>query len=166
MVSKSNRLIEAMISYDGGDPKRCQHFIKVYQFAKMIGEREGLDDKTQLILERAAIVHDIGIRPALEKYGKSDGKLQEEEGPAPAREMLVRLGYAKDIVENVIWLIAHHHTYKNIQGSDYQILVEADFLVNLYEDGCDQEAIRHTRDTIFRTQTGIRLCNLMFGLES
>ena len=79
-----------MIVHDGGVPRRIQHVIKVYQFAKMIGEQEGLDEETQYILETAAIVHDIGIRPALEKYGSSAGNLQEQEGPAIARQALSR----------------------------------------------------------------------------
>ena len=45
------------------------------------------------ILEAAAYVHDIGIKVAEEKYGKCTGKLQEQEGPAVAREMLEKLGF-------------------------------------------------------------------------
>lgn len=49
--------------------------------------------------------------------------------------MLMRLGFAENVIERVCYLIGHHHTYTGIDGRDYQILVEADFLVNLYEDG-------------------------------
>ena len=69
------------------------------------------------------------------KYGSAGGKLQEAEGPAIAKGMLERLGFAPAIVERVCYLVGHHHTYTDIDGIDYQILVEADFLVNLYEDG-------------------------------
>ena len=60
--------------------------------------------------------------------------------------------------------MGHHHTYDHIQGQDYQILVEADFLVNLYEDGAQKAAVETALDKIFRTETGIRLCRDMFGL--
>ncbi len=40
-----------------------------------------------------------------------------------------------DVSERVQYLIAHHHTYGNIDEMDYQILVEADFLVNIMEEG-------------------------------
>lgn len=40
------------------------------------------------------------------------------------------------------YLVGHHHTYKDIDGLDYQILVEADFLVNYFEDGLDKEHIK------------------------
>ena len=77
-----------MISYYGGDPKRIQHFIKVYEYAHLIGTLEGLDAKTQKILDIASILHDIGIHPAEAKYGRCDGKIQEQEGPFYARKML------------------------------------------------------------------------------
>ena len=76
------RLLTAMIEYDRGDAPRIQHFIKVYEFARIIGKMEKLDEHTQLILESAAIVHDIGIHMAERKYGSSNGKYQEIEGPA------------------------------------------------------------------------------------
>ena len=51
-----------MIEYYRGDAKRIQHFIKVYNFASLLGRQEQLDEETLFILETAAIVHDIGIR--------------------------------------------------------------------------------------------------------
>lgn len=50
------------------------------------------------------------------------------------------------------YLVAHHHTYTNIDGLDYQILVETDFLVNLYEDNCDIKAIESAYNKIFKTE--------------
>ena len=72
-----NDLISLTINYFEGDAKRIQHFIKVYTFAKIIGENEGIDENTMTILESAAVVHDIGIKIAEQKYGRCDGKLQE-----------------------------------------------------------------------------------------
>lgn len=161
---ENNILITEMMKYYTGDPKRIQHFIKVYQFAKMIGEMEGLSEELQHILETAAIVHDIGIKPAEEKYGGCGGKLQEQEGPAVAEEMLQRLGYGPEVIHRVCYLVGHHHTYDQIDGNDYRILVEADFLVNLYEDGVSKDAVKNAYDKIFRTETGRRMCSLMFSV--
>lgn len=83
-MDKIDALIFDMVNYYSGDPKRIQHFIKVYAFAKLIGKAEKLDIKTQCTLEAAAAVHDIGIKPAEKKYCSSSGKLQEQEGPGPA----------------------------------------------------------------------------------
>ncbi len=157
-------LIDEMIVYDKGDPRRIQHFIKVHDFARTIGQLEGLDDDTLYILESAAVVHDIGIHVCEEKYGSCEGKLQEKEGPALAKEMLERLGYKQEVIDRVCYLVGHHHTYTNIDGIDYQILVEADFLVNLYEDAVSLDAVRKAYEKIFQTESGKKICRNMFGL--
>ena len=112
----------------------------------------------------AALTHDIGIKISEEKYNSSAGKYQEIEGPAIAQKMLKDLQYDKTKIERVCYLIGHHHTYDNIEGLDYQILVEADFLVNLFEGNTDTAHIRATYDNIFRTETGKKICREMFGL--
>lgn len=154
-----------MIAYYDGDPKRIQRFTKVHSYARLIGIGEELDDASLFILEAAAYTHDIGIRVAEEKYGRCDGKLQEQEGPIIAQKMLSQLGFENYIVERICFLIGHHHTYDNIDGLDYQILVEADFLVNLYEDDAGNRAIDKAYKRIFKTETGKKIFRLMFGYE-
>ncbi len=154
-----------MIAYYDGDPKRIQHFTKAHSYARLIGIGEELDDASLFILEAAAYTHDIGIRVAEEKYGRCDGKLQEQEGPIIAQKMLSQLGFENYIVERICFLIGHHHTYDNIDGLDYQILVEADFLVNLYEDDAGNRAIDKAYKRIFKTETGKKIFRLMFGYE-
>lgn len=165
-MGKNEKLITAMIEYDAGMPKQIQHFLKVYEFAHLIGKQEGIDEKTQNILETAAILHDIGIRNSLKKYGDSYGKHQEELGPAEAQKILADLGYPEDLISRVMYLIGHHHTYTKISGADYQILVEADFLVNLYEDQESKEVILRVLDTIFKTTAGTEILTVMFGLTN
>lgn len=158
-------LILKMVEFDKGDPKRIQHFMKVYEFAHIIGVKENIDENTLLILDIASIMHDIGIHPAEVKYGSANGKLQEQEGPAYAREMLAEFQEINpEQIERVCYLIGHHHTYENVEGIDYRILLEADFLVNALEDNLNRDAIIHFRDKIFETQTGVYLLNTMFGL--
>lgn len=162
----TEELIIKMTEFNAGDPKRIQHFLKVYEFAHVIGVKEGLDEATLRILDIASIMHDIGIRPSEQKYGRCDGKLQEQEGPAYARDMLAAFTeVSREEVERVCYLIAHHHTYENVDGLDYQILLEADFLVNALEDNLQKLAIIHFRDKVFRTETSIHLINTMFGLK-
>ena len=158
-------LIAEMIRYYSGDPKRIQHFIKVHDFSRTIGMLEGLDEKTLFILETAAIVHDIGIKKCEKKYGSCEGKLQEQEGPAVAKKLLERLGYHTEIIERVCYLVGHHHTYTDIEGIDYQILVEADFLVNACEDNLPRATIKGICERIFRTESGNKLCTEMFKLK-
>ena len=163
-MSRLNNLYRKMIEFYRDDPARIQHFIKVHSFAKLIGEEEHLDEKLLYILEAAAYVHDIGIRPAEAKFGRCDGKLQEQEGPELAKELLGKIGVNEEISKRVQYLIGHHHTYNNIDGLDYQILVESDFLVNLYEDGASKEAVETAYNKIFKTEAGKKICREMFGI--
>ena len=155
-------ILNVMIAYDRGDPKRIQHFLKVHAFARLIGLGEGLDPDTQFTLEAAALVHDIGIHKAEAVYGSSGGKYQEELGPAEAEALLTPLGLPRQVIERVLYLVGHHHTYASMDGMDYQSLVEADFLVNLYEDDEPPAARKRAYEVIFRTETGKRLCEQLY----
>lgn len=100
-MNRLHQLYMEMIRYYQGDAARIQHFVKVHSFAKYIGEAEGLTETVQLTLEAAALAHDIGIRAAEKKYGYSNGKLQEQEGPPLALEMLENLGFDAPVIERV-----------------------------------------------------------------
>lgn len=160
-----DELYYKMIEFFHGDPKRIQHLIKVHSLSRLIGIGEKLDATSLFILEAAAYTHDCGIRPAEEKYGRCDGKLQEQEGPTVAQQMLLELGFENYMIERICYLIGHHHTYTNMDGMDYQILVEADFLVNLYEDDANRHAIQKAYDNIFRTDTGKQIFAQMYDVE-
>ena len=155
-------LAQKMMDFDRGDAKRIQHFVKVHRFAQLIGRMEQLDNHTQFITECAALVHDIGIHPAEQKFGSSAGKLQEQEGPAYARQLLQELSLDPADIDRVCYLVGHHHTYTNIDGLDYQILVEADFLVNLYEDNLGPQEVQAALNNVFRTSAGKTLCKIMY----
>lgn len=157
-----NKLHFEMIRLYSGDAKRIQHFCKVHSYAKLIAEMENVDADTLFILEAAALTHDIGIHYCEEKYGDCNGKLQEKEGPAIAKKLLADLHFEERVSERVQYLIAHHHTYGEIDGIDYQILVEADFLVNLCEDEASDQVIEHVYQKIFRTDAGKNICREMF----
>ena len=160
-----NKVHLAMINLYQGDSKRIQHFCKVHSYAKLIGEMENVDEKTLFIIEIAALTHDIGIHLCEEKYGNCNGKLQEKEGPDIAKKVLSELGIAADVSDRVQYLIAHHHTYTNIDGIDYQILVEADFIVNMHEEDLSADAKEKTYNYIFRTESGKKICKEMFSIK-
>ena len=174
-MTRLDELLYEMTRYDDKDVRRIQHFLKVHEFARLIGLAENLDPYTQEVLEAAAIVHDIGIHKAEEKYGRNTGKYQEMEGPGEARTMLTALSWPQEVIDRVCYLVGHHHTYDNIDGMDYQILVEADFLVNIDEDEMTKETAKNVREDgstpemqknvvirNFRTEGGKRLFRLMF----
>lgn len=85
---KNGELIGEMIAWEVGNPSRVNHFLKVYGLAKAIASREQLSSTTMNIVETAAILHDIGIRPSLEQYGACSAAQQEKEGEIAARALL------------------------------------------------------------------------------
>lgn len=155
-------IIDSAVSYDRGDPKRINHFMKVYAYARLIGMREGLDSREQDILEAAAVLHDIGIHNAEMLHGSSDGKYQELEGPAIAADILSALGADEDFIQRVCNMVGRHHTYHGIDSAGLQILIEADFLVNIYEDGMEDSAVASVKNRIFKTSEGISLLEQIY----
>jgi HD superfamily phosphodiesterase len=159
-------VINAMVEYYGTDVRRINHFMKVFAFAKAIGESEGLDEYNQRLLEVTAVVHDIGIKLSEAKYNSSAGKYQEIEGPSEAEKLLLSLSFEQTFIDEVKFLVGHHHTYQNITTLPYQILVEADFIVNLYEDNTSDNAKQNAYNQIFKTNTGKRLMEQMYSCKS
>jgi hypothetical protein len=162
MTHKLHHLMLEMLAWEAGNPHRSQHLLKVWAFARAIAREEALEENLISRIEAAALVHDIGIRPALEKHGSSAGPLQEKEGIAPARALLTRLGFAPEEAERVAALVGCHHTTDPVIGIDHQILLEADFLVNLHEGQASEQAIASVRESVFKTASGIKLLDQMF----
>ncbi len=161
-MKDAGKVIEEMTKYFCGDLKRINHLLKVYALSRTIGQGENLDDDELELLSVTAAVHDIGIKLSEQKYNSSAGKYQEIEGPAEAEKLLVNLGYDKEFVRKVCYLVGHHHTYVNIDSKPYQILVEADFLVNLCEDNASMQAVKTAEEKIFVTNTGKKLLKNMY----
>ncbi len=151
------RLTQAMCRWEAAVPDRIHHFIKVHGFARQIGQMEGLGASDLFILEAAALTHDIGIKPAIAQTGSCPGPLQERLGPPEAEAMLQALHFPQEVLRRVCFLIGHHHTTKGVDAPDWQILLEADFLVNMIEGHMTHEAIDACRDKVFRTAEGLRL---------
>lgn len=157
-----NKILNLMIKYNSPDVRRINHTIKVYFFAVNIAEEEACDIDTFNTIVYAAILHDIGIHEAEKKYGSSAGKFQEIEGPSVAKELLKDIELQEEIKNRIFYLIGNHHTYDKIDGIDFQILVEADFLVNIYEDEISRESIKSIKNKIFKTKKGIELLDTLY----
>ena len=157
-------ILKKMIDFSEGNLHDIDHLVRVWSYARTIGALEGLDDGAQFVLEVAAIVHDIACPLCREKYGNTNGKLQEKEGAPLAKAFLADAGMAPEDVERVAFLVAHHHTLTGIEGMDWQILVEADYIANAEENGDSPEKVRHFRDRVGRTDAGRALMTSMFRL--
>lgn len=161
-----SQIMEKMIAFSNGNLHDMNHLMCVWTYAKTIGELEGLDRKTQETLEIAAITHDIACPLCREKYGNTNGKRQEEEGGPLVRSFLADAGLPGDQVERVAYLVGHHHTYTDIDGIDYQILIEADYIVNTSESGYSPENRKSFLEEHMKTESGKRLLRSTFCMET
>lgn len=156
------QLLERMIVFSNGNFHDIDHFTRVWAYARLIGEEEGLSVQTQFLLEAAAITHDIACPLCREKYGNTNGKLQESEGAVLVTEFLRETDLTAEETERIAFLVAHHHTLSGIDSPDWQILVEADYLANAMECGYSLDAVKAFCRKIFKTTAGSRLARELF----
>jgi uncharacterized protein len=155
-------IMKSMIAQADGNLHDIAHFMKVYTFARMIGVQEGLSDADQETLEITAILHDIACPLCREKYGNTSGKLQEKESAPLVEAFLKDFKLPDGMPERIVYLVSHHHTYTDVDGIDYQITLEADFLVNADESKMSTDAVQTARERIFKTATGTALLESMY----
>ena len=157
-------LLKSIFDYDPDGPN-IHHLMAVHGYSRLIAQMENVDGHTLFITEVAAYLHDIGVKVSKEKYGNSQPQHQEAEGPAIARKLLEPLSLPAPDVERICFIIGHHHTYKAIDGLDFQILVEADFIVNVMEGYCKRESVPAMKENVFKTASGKYLLEQMFEMS-
>ena len=162
MDNRIAKVALAMMQKNRGDIRRIEHSLKVFGYAQLLGVAESLDEKTLEILELSALLHDIGIYVAEMKYGRSTSHYQELEGPPVANEILTSLEFEPKIIKRVCFIISKHHTFTSIDGIDFQLLVEADFLVNSTEDHLTDIQITNFTKNIFKSESGFMYLKLLF----
>ena len=151
-----------MIEYFKDDIKQIEHALKVHAFASMIAGLEQVPAGTRTATELAAILHDIGIEEAGRKHNSREGRFQEIEGPPIARELLRRNGVSEETMDRVCFIVGNHHTYEKIDGIDFRIVVESDFIVNISEGNLRNPDIQKIRASYFTTALGKKLLDGMF----
>ena len=159
-----SQIMEKMIAFSEGDLHDIDHLIRVWTYARTIGELEQLDPQTQFILEVAAITHDIACPLCREKYGNTNGKYQEQEGAYMVRSFLQNTGVTAAQIDRISFLVGHHHTLTNVDGMDYQILLEADYIANASENGYSRENVSNFLKKVMKTSSGAELARQIFRL--
>ena len=162
MNNRTEKVASAMMLKNFGDRRRIEHSLKVYAYALLLSQAESLGAELLEIVEITALLHDIGIHVAEKKYGKCSSRDQEIEGPPVAHEILDLLGFSPAIIERVCYIISKHHTFTAIDNIDFQLLVEADFLVNSSEDNMTDLQIANFAGNIFKTQAGYNYLRMLF----
>ncbi len=159
------RYVMELERHFGSDRRRVEHGLKVWRFAEQIMAGERIDAAlTRRIITITALLHDAGIKIAEAKHGSSAGTYQEIEGPAIVRPIMDRHSEAEEVIERVAYIVGGHHTPAKNDGLDFQVIWEADLLVNIAEDGLTDDAKR-LREIIaknFRTATGRRIAEELY----
>lgn len=78
------------------------------------------------------------------------------------REFLHDTGLTPAQVDRVAYLVSHHHTLTDIDGIDYQILIEADYIVNAAENEYSKESIKGFINKVMQTNSGSMLARQIF----
>jgi HD superfamily phosphodiesterase len=150
-----------MKKYFGTDFKRVHHAIQVAKYAEQILKMEG---GNPLVVAGAAFLHDIGIHAAERKHGSASGRYQEMEGPAIAKKILEELNIQKEMIDEICDIIGHHHSPREEETLNFQILFEADWLTNIEEEGIskDRNKVEELIGKVFRTVTGRQLAEKLY----
>ncbi len=146
-------LIRDMREVFGADQRRIDHALAVLRHAEQIRSVEGGDP---LVIQAAAILHDIGIHEAERKYHSAAGRYQELEGPPIAERILRHRQVDESRVTHVRRIVANHHSARDIDSLEFRVLWDADWLVNWPEmfprtSGLGAQTRIHR---LFKTNTG------------
>lgn len=155
-------LVQDIFDYDPDGPN-IHHLMAVHGYSRLIAKMEKVDEHTLLITEIVAYLHDIGVKISKEKYGNSNPEHQEAEGPIIAKKILASYNLSECDMDRICFIIGHHHTYKAIDGIDFQILVEADYIVNLMEGYFKKESLPEMKNKVFKTKSGKYILEQMFA---
>ena len=80
------------------------------------------------------------------------------------KAFLSESGMTKAQIDRVAFLVGRHHTFKEIDGLDWQILIEADYIANATENGYTKENVKEFIQKIMKTESGKRLAHAVFCL--
>ena len=150
-----DRVALEMKRYFKSDFKRIGHASRVARYAEKIGKLEG---GNLAVILSAAYLHDIGILEAEKKHGSSAAKYQEMEGPAIAKEILIKLGAQEGLIEEVCDIVGHHHHPRTDETTNFKVVYDADLIENLdekqKEDPTDKDKLSEKIDRLFLTPAG------------
>jgi hypothetical protein len=150
-----DRVAVEMKRYFKTDFKKIGHAMRMARYAERIGKEEQANLAAILT---AAYLHDIGIIKAKQKYGKAGWDFHEQEGPAVARTIMVKLGAGTELMDEVCDIIAHHHHPRDEETINFKVVYDAGLLTNLEEQQkqkpLDVDQLMEIIETSFLTDSG------------
>jgi HD superfamily phosphodiesterase/predicted RNA-binding Zn-ribbon protein involved in translation (DUF1610 family) len=162
LISIKRKLLKELEDYFGKDKKRINHAKKVLEYTELLLKKLKADAH---IVIPAAILHDVGIKIAEEKYGSNAGTYQEKEGPPVARKILLKLGIKKEDIDEICDIIGHHHSPGKNETLNFRILYDADGIVNLEEIAENKrgKALQRIIEKHFLTDEGRQCAKILYA---
>ena len=151
-----DKAVEKMREYFQED-RFIEHTLKVLARAERICAGENIDGAfIQQVATLGSIFHDIGIPEALKKHSSLEAPYQEKEGPPVARRLMEEIDVRPDIRERVCYIVGNHHTAERVDGLDFQVIWEADFIVNIDEGNIklEPDEVKQAVEENLKTATG------------
>ena len=145
------------------DAHMIDHTKKVLEYAQqIISDQTDMSEEEKRRTEVAVLLHDIGILVAEKKYGSRAGKFQHIEGPPLVREITKQAGEEPGFIDRVAFIVGNHHNFSKADGTDFQILIEADMLVNLKNEKIIKNKLAELIDNFFKTKKGREIARQIY----
>ena len=160
------RAMSRMIDYyAASDPTQIAHTLCVHEYTRLLARREGYDEHKVGLLEIAAIMHDIGCPSAKWKYGNSQPAHQQQEGMCIAAEWFASDPSWLDTQEAqwIVDVVGAHHNAVKAETLGFEVLYEADLIVNLFEGYYPVDYANVYYHKMVRTESGKQLFRQLFA---
>ena len=116
-------------------------------------------------MQAAAILHDVTIKYCKEHYnGDASQNNQKQVVSILVTRFLESANYLPSYVPKIIELVNCHHDYDKPKNKLLQLLMEADLIVNCYENRPDHKKAEYIKK-IFQTDGGKELLALCLKKE-
>lgn len=149
------RLHKEVIEYFAStDLSQIGHTEAVHNFAQLLAKLERYDEHRQALIEMAALLHDIGCPNAKSKYGNTNAPNQEKEGKIVASQLLANYPIPEKDKELLAEVVGLHHHQKKLKEMGFEILAEADLIVNLLEGYYDLGQADYLFDHLVSSKSG------------
>lgn len=157
------RLHKEVISYFAQtDLTQIEHTETVHNFAQLIARLEKCDEHKQDLIEMSALLHDIGCPNSKLKYGNTNAPNQEKEGKPMAEAMLASYPIPETDKALIAQVVGSHHHLNVLKTLGFEILAEADLIVNLLEGYYSIEQAQHLYEHFVNTESAKELYRHMF----
>lgn len=117
-----------LTGFFASDTHQIGHALLVLHHALRLSAARG--DCDFEIVVAAALLHDIGVKPSVEKLGYQNAATQEEFGPPAAATLLRSIDFDPDKTRVVCEIVGNHHSASRFDYPELVVIKEADHIIN------------------------------------